>query len=123
MGRSSRPVPGLARKRLTTLRSFLPAIRCSRDVRVGRVARRGVGRTRAAAISSRALARASSTLRDCVRVSWLGRGDLADRAVASMVARDWRDTQIHERIEFARKEACVRAHMEYDWPGSSRAKF
>lgn len=52
--------PGQARRRFTTLRCFFPAIRCSRDVRVGRVARRGVGRISAAVISSRTLARASS---------------------------------------------------------------
>ena len=42
-------------------------------------------------------------------------------AVASLVARGWRDTAIHERIEFAKKEACIRANMTYDWPGSARA--
>ena len=38
-----------------------------------------------------------------------------------MVAHKWKDTQIHERIEFAKREACIRANMTYDWPASSRA--
>jgi hypothetical protein len=42
-------------------------------------------------------------------------------AVASLVARGWKDTQIHERIEFATREACGRAKLEYDWLGSARA--
>ena len=42
-----------------------------REERLGRVARRTAGRTRAASISSRTLARASSRLSHWVRVSWL----------------------------------------------------
>ena len=58
---------------------------------------------------------------------WAGEGgggnthDTCVSAVASMVARSWKDTQIHERIEFAKKEAAIRAGLTYDWPGSSRA--
>ena len=58
---------------------------------------------------------------------WAGGGgsgnthDTCVAAVASLVARGWKDTHIHERIEFAKKEACLRAGMEYDWPGSARA--
>ena len=47
--------------------------------------------------------------------------DTCVSAVASLVARGWTDTQIHERIEFATREACGRAQLEYDWPGSARA--
>lgn len=57
---------------------------------------------------------------------WAGVGgggnthDTCVSAVASMVARGWKDTQIHERIEFAKREAATRADLHYDWPGSSR---
>ena len=57
---------------------------------------------------------------------WAGVGgggnthDTCVSAVASMVARGWKDTQIHERIEFAKKEACIKSGMAYDWPGSAR---
>lgn len=59
-------------------------------------------------------------------MTWAGVGgggnthDTCVSAVASMVARNWKDTQIHERIEFAKKEACIKAGMAYDWPGSAR---
>jgi hypothetical protein len=58
---------------------------------------------------------------------WAGGGgggnthDTCVSAVASLVARGWTDTQIHERIEFATREACIRAGMPYDGPGFSRA--
>ena len=42
-------------------------------------------------------------------------------AVTSLVARGWTDTQIHERLEFALKEAGLHAGMAYDSPGSSHA--
>ena len=60
-------------------------------------------------------------------MAWAGVGgggtthDTCVSAVASLVARGWTDTQIHERIEFATREACGRAQLEYDWPGSARA--
>jgi hypothetical protein len=60
-------------------------------------------------------------------MAWAGVGgggtthDTCVSAVASLVARGWTDTQIHERIEFATREACGRAQLEYDGPGSARA--
>jgi P4 family phage/plasmid primase-like protien len=63
-------------------------------------------------------------LRTMVWVGEAGAGNTHDTcvaAVASLVARGWKDTHIHERIEFATREACIRAGMPYDWPGSSRA--
>ena len=47
--------------------------------------------------------------------------DACVAAVASMVANNWKDTSIHERIEFAKKEACLQASEVYNWPGSARA--
>jgi P4 family phage/plasmid primase-like protien len=64
---------------------------------------------------------------DLNNMVWAGVGgggnthDTCVGAVASMVARGWKDTQIHERIEFAKEEACIRAGLPYDWPGSARA--
>ena len=37
-------------------------------------------------------------------------------AVASMVARKWADEDIHARIHRAKREACERAGMPYNWP-------
>jgi hypothetical protein len=59
-------------------------------------------------------------------MAWAGVGgggtthDTCVLAVASLVARGWTDTQIHERIEFAKEKACLRAGAAYDWPGSAR---
>lgn len=50
-------------------------------------------------------------------------GDTHDTCVvatAALVARGWTDTDIHGRIERAKREACERAGDVYDWPDSSR---
>tara|TARA_B110001454_G_scaffold211112_1_gene226374 strand:- start:1781 stop:3607 length:1827 start_codon:yes stop_codon:yes gene_type:complete len=72
-------------------------------------------------------------------MTWRGVGgggdthDICVPATAAMVARGWSDDQIHARLRRAKKEACERAGVEYDWPGeekvfqewidSARAKF
>lgn len=55
-------------------------------------------------------------------MAWHGVGgggnthDTCLSAVGSMVARQWTDQDIHERIHRAKREACEHAGMPYDWP-------
>lgn len=59
-------------------------------------------------------------------MEWLGVGgggnthDACVAAVASMVARKWPDLDIHERIQRAKREACERAGLPYDWPQAEK---
>lgn len=59
-------------------------------------------------------------------MEWAGVGgggnthDTCVRAVSSMVARKWSDPAIHERIQRAKREACVQAGTEYRWPKSQK---
>jgi putative DNA primase/helicase len=59
-------------------------------------------------------------------MQWAGVGgggnthDTCLSAIASMVARNWPDTTIHERIQRAKREACEAVGMEYHWPESQR---
>lgn len=55
-------------------------------------------------------------------MEWRGVGgggnthDICLIAVSSMVARKWTDEDIQDRIQRAKREACERAGMPYDWP-------
>ncbi|MET0370700.1 MAG: phage/plasmid primase, P4 family [Sphingobium sp.] len=55
-------------------------------------------------------------------MEWCGVGgggnthDTGLSAVASMVARQWSEEEIHERIHRAKREASERAGMPYNWP-------
>ena len=59
-------------------------------------------------------------------MEWLGVGgggnthDTCLAAVASMIARNWPEEDIHSRIERAKREACERAGAPYDWPKSQK---
>ena len=59
-------------------------------------------------------------------MEWLGEGgggnthDTCIAAVASMVARKWPEQDIHARVQRAKREACERAGLPYDWPKSDK---
>ena len=57
---------------------------------------------------------------------WAGVGgggnthDTCVRAVSSMVARQWTDEEVHERVHRAKQEACEASGMPYSWPESQK---
>lgn len=59
-------------------------------------------------------------------MEWAGVGgggnthDTCVSAVSCMVGRKWSDPAIHDRIQRAKREACERAGVEYNWPGSQK---
>src|SRR6185369_3662970 len=59
-------------------------------------------------------------------MEWLGVGgggnthDTCVSAVASMVTRGWSDEDIFSRINRAKREACERAGVAYDWPQAQK---
>lgn len=59
-------------------------------------------------------------------MEWAGVGgggnthDVCVRAVSCMVGRKWSDPAIHDRIQRAKRDACFRAGMEYNWPESQK---
>lgn len=46
--------------------------------------------------------------------------DTCVQAVSSMVARNWTDEDIQQRIQRAKREACDAAGMAYDWPNAEK---
>lgn len=59
-------------------------------------------------------------------MEWAGVGgggnthDTCVRAVSSMVARKWTDSDIHDRIQRAKREACEAADAPYNWPEAQK---
>lgn len=59
-------------------------------------------------------------------MEWRGVGgggnthDVCVRAVSSMVAREWTDEDIHQRVQRAKREACEAAGLPFNWPEAQK---